>query len=192
MKRVLPFFLLLPFGSCLFHYPAVSMKYEGPFIDSAGYSAAQERIRSIDRAESDALVSQALSVTGDPAHIAGQPPFFQSIEENYQRYLKLFTPEKRARRPEIRCRYDLVETFNLLVFDPQPFINAMLHTMSLTGLVTLDFSVHPKNADTTLVHIALTEAVSHEGTKWFSFSEGELTLTVTRHGAFCTKPPARR
>ncbi|MBN1576609.1 MAG: hypothetical protein JW913_08660 [Chitinispirillaceae bacterium] len=189
MKNLLPVILLLPLGSCIFHPPGMSTGYEGPFIDSTGYAEAQERLEIFDIGKSNTLFSQALSVSDDSLEMTSQPAFFQSLEDNYQRYLTLFTPVKRAPRPEIRCRYDLVETFKLLIFDPQPFINAMLHTMSLSGLSTLDFTAEPKNADTTLVHVAFTKAVSQEETKLFTFSEGELTLSVTRHGAICTTTP---
>ncbi len=192
MKHLLPVMLLLPLGSCIFHPPGLSTANEGPFIDSIGYDAAQARIETIDREEGNALLSQALSVPDDSLQTAPQPAFFQSIEESYQRYLKLFTPVKKALRPEIRCSYDLVETFRLRLFDPQPFMNALLHTMSLTQISTLDFTVEPKNTDTTLIYVSLTQAVSQQvpqgGTKWVTFSDGDLILSVTRHSAILMTP----
>ena len=161
---------------------------DDPFIDSVGWNAAQARLAAIDETEGDSLISQALSVPADSAHATSQPAFFQSIEDSYQRYLKLFTPVQNASRPEVRCRYDLIETFKRGVFDPQPFLNALLHTMSLTDLSTLDFNVQPENADTAMVRIALTKASSQAETKWLTFSEGELTLAVSRHGAVLTTP----
>lgn len=183
VKNILPIILFLQFGTCTPHPPEMVMAYDGPFIDSIGCNAAKARLSAIDEMESDTLLSQALSVPTDSTNAASQSTFFQSLEESYQRYLKLFTPVKKASRSEISCPYDLVETFRLMVFDPQPFINAMLHTMSLTDLSTLDLTVQPKNGDTTLVHVALTKANAQEETRWLTFSEGELTLCMTRHGA---------
>jgi hypothetical protein len=181
-KLLIALFSTLLFA-CIFHHPGISPANTGPFIDSTGYRAAQARLENIDLAEDNALISQALFVPDDSLQTAEQPAFFQSIEENYQRYLPLFTPVKKAAQPEIRCAYDLVETFSLLIFDPQPFINAMLHTMSLTALSTLDFTVKPKNTDTLLIHVAWAQAVSKEEVKGFSVSEGDLTLAVTKHNA---------
>lgn len=183
MKKPLMISLFPLFVACIFHQPGNSTTFLGPFIDSTGYYAAQARLENIERAEGDALISQALFVPDDSLQMANQPAFFQSIEENYQRYLTLFTPVKKAVRPEIRCAHDLIETFRLLIFDPQPFINAMLHTMSFTGFSTLDFTVQPQNADTILVHVACAQACPREETKGFAVSEGNLTLSVTRHSA---------
>ena len=188
MKNLLPIIFFLPLGSCMVHPPGRTIGYNGPFIDSIGYHAAQARLEIVDREASNALISQALSVPEDTHHLPRQPEFFQSIEESYQRYLKLFSPVRRAPRPEVRCKFDLIETFRLLIFDPQPFLNAILHTMSLTAVSTLDFTVQPKNADTTLVHVALTKAIPQEGTRWVTFSEGELALSVTRHSAALLSP----
>lgn len=59
----------------------------------------------------------------------------------------------------------------------------MLHTMSLTALSTLDFSVKPHGSDTLLVHVVWAKADAKEDAGGFSVSEGNLTLAVTRHAA---------
>jgi hypothetical protein len=190
MKKLLLLTLFLPFGSCIFHPAGTSKVHEGPFIDSIGYKALQSRLETIDQEASTSLISQALSVQDDTLQTVPQSTFFQSLEESYQRYLKLFAPVKRAPRPEIRCGYDLVETFKLLLFDPQPFINAMLHTMSLAEVSTLDFRVEPKNEDTTFIYVALTKTVHQEGTNGVTISEGDLILSVAgRRAALMTPIP---
>lgn len=166
----------------------MSRVYQVPFIDSSGYYAARARLDIIEREARDTLISQALSVTDDTHQLPRQPDFFQSIEESYQRYLKLFTPVKRSPCSEIRCRYDLIETFRLLILDPQPFLNAMLHAMSLSEVTTLDFTVEPKNTDTTLIYVVLNKAVPQDGARGFALSESDLILSVSRHSAMLMTP----
>jgi hypothetical protein len=180
--------LFLPLGSCIFHPPGRQKINSGPYIDSIGYRAVQARIEMVDREASGTLISEALAVQEDTLHDVQQSAFFQSIEESYQRYLKLFTPARRSDRPAIRCDYDLVETFKLLLFDPQPFLNALLHTMSLKEVTTLDFKVEPKNVDTTLLYVTLTKVESLEDTKKVTVSEGDLILSVTHHRATLMTP----
>ena len=180
--------LVFPSGSCIFQ-PLVQQKMSsGPYIDSIGYQALQARLDMVDREADGALVSEALAVQNDTPEEVTQTPFFQSVEESYQRYLKLFTPVKRAARPEVRCDFNLVETFKLLIIDPQPFINALLHTMSLTKVTTLDFRVEPKNTDTTLLYVSLTSFASQEGTKRVTIAEGDCILSVTGNRAFLMTP----
>jgi hypothetical protein len=178
----LPIFFLL-FISCIFQRPAISQSNEGPYIDSLGYRAAQARLDDIGRASGDAMISQALQVPKTALEQENQSEFFRSIEESYQRYLKLFIRISKKPRPEIRCAFDLIETFNRQVYDPQPFVNAILHTMALTDLSTLDFTVQPHTEDTVLVHVSWARAETRKGTKEYAISEGNLTLAVTRHTA---------
>ena len=175
--------LLLSLGSCIYHPPAVSKDSTEPFIDSTGFKAAQSRINATEWEESSSLISQALSVMGDTVQAGRQADFFQSLEENYQKYLTLFTPAKQADPPEVHCGFDLIETFRLAVFDPQPFLNAILHTMTLTDLATLDYVTKPQGADTTLVLVKATRAEHPGDAKSLTFKEGDVTLSVTRHGA---------
>ena len=183
MNKLLPVILFLPIVTCIFHPSGRLNVNKGPYIDSIGYKALQARIEAVDRETSGTLISEALAVQNDTLQADTQSAFFASIEESYQRYLKLFTPVRRATRPEIHCNYDLVETFNLLILDPQPYINALLHTMSLTEVTTIDFRVEPKNTDTTLLYVSLTKVESQEGTKRVTVSEGDLILSVARHRA---------
>jgi hypothetical protein len=183
----LPIFFLL-FISCIFQQPVISQSNEGPYIDSTGYRAAQARIDDIDRASGDAMISQALQVPKTALERENQSEFFRSIEESYQRYLKLFTRIPKRPGPEIRCAFDLIATFNRQVYDPQPFVNAMLHTMALTDLSTLDFTVQPRTADTVLVQVSWARAETRKGKKEYAISEGSLTLAVTRHTAALATP----
>lgn len=183
MHKLLLLILILPLGSCMFHSSVSRKVINGPYIDSIGYKALQARIEAVDRETSGSLISEALAVQNDSLEDVTQSAFFQSLEESYQRYLKLFKPVKRAIRPEVRCDYDLVETFSLQILDPQPFINALLHTMSLTEVTTIDFRVEPKNTDTTLLFVTFTKMESHEETKRVTMSEGDLILSVTDHRA---------
>jgi len=175
--------LLLPFSSCIFHQSTGSNDAGGPYIDSVGYKAMQARFEAIDRQEDSSLISEALAVQDDTLHDTAQTAIFQSIEESYQRYLTLFTPVKRSVKHEIRCKYNLVETFDLLVLDPQPFINALLHTMSLKDLVTLDFRVEPVNTDTTLLYVVFNTVEPSGQSKAVTVKEDDLILSVTRHHA---------
>lgn len=187
MRKLFTVTLLLPIASCLFHPPGGVRGSDGAYIDSIGYKAAQARIETVEREASGTLISEALAVQNDSLQTASQSAFFQSIEESYQRYLKLFTPVKRTDRPEVRCRYDLVATFKKMVLDPQPFINALLHSMSLTEVTTLDFRVEPVSADTTLLYVSLTRVASEEGAK-ITLSEGDLILSVSRQTAILMTP----
>jgi hypothetical protein len=183
MYKLFLLIMLLPLGSCVFHPSVGRNVINGPYIDSIGYKALQARIETVDQETSGALISEALAVQNDSLENVTQTAFFQSLEESYQRYLKLFRPVKRAIRPEVSCRYDLVETFRLQIIDPQPFINAILHTMSLMEVTTIDFRVEPKNTDTTLLYVTLTKMESYEKTKKVTMSEGDLILSVSRHRA---------
>ncbi|MBN1758263.1 MAG: hypothetical protein JW863_08100 [Chitinispirillaceae bacterium] len=183
MKPHTVLLLLLLCTSCLFHPPAVQTGRYGPLIDSSGFQAAQARLQAVDETLGDSLIAQALAVQNDSMQTNRQSAFFESLEENYQRYLKLFTPLRHAPEPEIRCRYDLVETFKRRIYDPQPLLNAILHSMGLTDVATLDFRVEPKNSDTTLVYVLLTRTRPNEAAKGFTVSEDDVILAVTGNRA---------
>jgi hypothetical protein len=180
--------LLLLSTSCLYHPPGLPEGKNGPYIDSTGYNALQARIKSLEQTSDDSLIAQALAVQNDTGQTTRQSAFFASLEESYQRYLKLFSPVKRTDRPEIQCDCNLVETFNRQVFDPQPFLNAMLHTMSLTEVTTLEFRVEPTNSDTTLLYILLTKTEPNKQAKGFSVSEDDVILALTGKRAVLMTP----
>lgn len=136
----------------------------------------------VARETSSKLITEALAVQNESMEDNEQVTFFSSIEESYQRYLPLFKPEKKTDRPEVSCNYDLVQTFNHLIIDTQPFINALLHTMSLNEVTTIDFRVEPKNQDTTLLYVSLTKMESKEDKK-VVMSESDCILAVARHRA---------
>jgi hypothetical protein len=184
-RLILP--CLLPLAlACIFHRPGNTQADQGPYFDSTGYRAAQARIDEIDRASGDAMISQALYVPKTPLEQESQSDFFRSIEESYQRYLKVFT--RIPKKPAIRCAFNLIETFKRQVYDPQPFVNAMLHTMALTDLSTLDFTVMPRTEDTVLVQVSWARAENKTGRKEYAISEGNLTLAVTRNTAALVTP----
>ncbi|MBN2036230.1 MAG: hypothetical protein JW768_05770 [Chitinispirillaceae bacterium] len=174
--------VLLLLSTCMFHKGAHAIRSERPYIDSVGYHAAQERNANISYVSSDDLISQALNVP-ECSENRMQPRYFQTIEESYQRYLKLFRPVKKTGLSRLECPWDLIETFRLQVFDRQPFINAMLHTLDLFELSTLDFTVEPHNSDTIHLQVLWARPESSTSRKELAISEGNLTLAVTRHTA---------
>ncbi|MCW8966406.1 MAG: hypothetical protein OQK82_06950 [Candidatus Pacearchaeota archaeon] len=183
MRKLFLMLLFITVNSCM-HHPSGNRKAgNGAYIDSVGYRALEARIALVDNETSGELISEALAVQNDTTREVAQSAFFQSLEESYQRYLKIFTPVRKSKLPEVQCRYDLVETFNLMIIDPQPFINALLHTMSLKELTTVDFHVEPKNADTTLIYVTLTKMASREHGRKVTMSDEDLILSVTRHRA---------
>jgi hypothetical protein len=188
MSRLI-FPCLLPFAlACIFHHPGNSQAVEGLYIDSTGYRAAQARIEAVDRASGDAMISQALYVPKTALEQENQSEFFRSIEESYQRYIKLFTRVPKSAPPAVRCAFDLTETFKRQIYDPQPFVNAILHTMALTDLSTLDFTVQPRTGDTVLIQVSWARAETQKGNKEYGISEGNLTLAVTRNTATLATP----
>ena len=190
MRKLILLVLLLPLGSCMFHPPGTAKTGKGPYIDSIGYKAEQARVEMVAGESSGTLISEALAVQEDTLSDITQSSFFQSIEESYQRYIQLFIPVKKAPLPQVRCDYDLVETFNLQKFDSQPFINAMLHTMSLMDVTTIDFRVEPKDVDTLLIYVSLTKMATVEGTEKVEVSASDLILSVTRnHATLMTELP---
>jgi hypothetical protein len=161
--------------------------HDSPYIDSLGLCAARSRLIAVEQDGADTLISQAFHIPRDSLSEQIQPLFFKSLEDSYQRYLAIFAPVKqKTPSPEIRCGFDLIKTLKLRIFDPQPFMNAILHSLTLTGITTLDFDVQEyASADTLLVKVFFTAAVPH-GDKAFSMNEGALDLYVTKHGASLT------
>jgi hypothetical protein len=157
--------------------------HDRPYVDSLGLCAARSRLIAVEQDSADTLISQAFHIPRDSIAEQIQPLFFKSLEDSYQRYLAIFSPvKKKTTVPEIRCSYDLIKTLKLRVFDPQPFMNAILHSLTLSGITTLDFDVQQYSSpDTLLVKVFFTAAVPH-GDKAFSMSEGALDLYVTKHG----------
>jgi len=183
MKYILLLLLLiLPLNSCIFLPSGEFNIHKGPYIDSIGYKAMEARVAMVAQETSSMLISEALAVQNDSLPDNEQATFFSSIEESYQRYLPLFKPVKGAEHPQVSCSYDLVETFNKLIVDTQPFMNAILHTMSLNEVTTIDFRVEPKNVDTTLLYVSLTKMESQENKK-VVMSESDCILSLARHRA---------
>jgi hypothetical protein len=154
----------------------------GPYIDSLGYLAAQNRLYAVEEQSAETLFNQALqakkSLSGDNQE---QPEFFKSLEENYQRYRMLFTLHRRGALPSAYCPYDLIETFSAGMFDAQPFMNAILHTLRMTDITTLSFTVRHQEDDRMIIRVSWAKAVSAKGSREFSISEGNLDLLVTSH-----------
>jgi hypothetical protein len=189
MTRVIVPTLLFLALMCIFRQPGTTAAQEqGPYIDSIGFRAAQARIETVDLAEESALIANALYVPKTAAEQKNQPEFFQSLEESYQRYIPLFTLDKKSSPPGIKCSFNLLETFTLRIFDPQPFLNAMLHSMALDELSTLDFALAPQGNDSLLVKVSWAKPQSGEMKKEFAITEGELTLAVTKHRAVLITP----
>jgi hypothetical protein len=162
---------------------------EGPYIDSLGFRAAQSRLDAVDTKSPDSLINQAFRVQKkQQPDSAGQPDFFKSIEDDYQRYLKLFTLHKRGQVSEVYCSYDLLETFRQEVFDPQPFLNAILHTLSLTDLTTLSFDELSRTSGRIIVRVAWSKAVPQKNSKGFSITEGTSEIKVTRNWISLIQP----
>jgi hypothetical protein len=155
---------------------------KGPYIDSLGLAAAQARLESISPSSPDLLISQAITAPEQAAAgKTGQPEYFQSLEDNYQKYRKLFSPIKKAPQPAAACRFDLLQTFTLQVYDAQPFMNAILHTLGLADCATLDFEVKPYKPDTLLAHVAFARTSSTDLKQGLSISEGNVDLYIALH-----------
>jgi hypothetical protein len=154
----------------------------GPYIDSVGFRAAQARLDAVDAESPDSLINQAFGVQKkQQPDVKAQPEFFKSIEESYQRYRKLFTLHKRGAITAVYCEYDVLETFRLEVFDPQPFLNAILHTFSMTDVTTLTYGVLSRSPDRIIVRASWSRAVQQGNKKGFSITEGSSDLNVTKN-----------
>jgi hypothetical protein len=155
---------------------------DGPYIDSLGFRAAQSRLDAVEKESPDTLITQAFRAQNvRPADSLTQPDFYQSLEESYQRYRTLFTLHRRGPAPSVYCKYDLLKTFTLGIFDPQPFMNAILHTLAMTDIATLSFDVQSRSLDRMLVRVSWAKAVSRKSQKRFSISEGNIDIMVTNH-----------
>jgi hypothetical protein len=155
---------------------------DGPYIDSIGFRAAQSRLEAVSSKSPDSLINDAFRIQKKPhADIQAQPDFFQSIEDDYQRYRKLFTLHRRGPVQEVYCKYDLLETFRLALFDPQPFLNAILHTLSMPDITTISFDVVSRSTDRIIIRVSWSKAVLQENGKEFSIAEGNCDIMVMRH-----------
>lgn len=160
----------------------------GPYIDSIGLRASLARIDNVADQSAGTLITQALEVPGNTASNPDQPDFFQSLEDDYQKYLKLFKPDRNRKVPEASCNYDLIETFRSKIFDPQPFMNAILHTMTLKEITTLDYAIQSDKSDTLLVQVSWAKPTAQQAGKEFGITEGSLPLQVTRHSVSVAGP----
>lgn len=176
---------MLTFIACIWlgpgHFTAAG---GGPYIDSLGLRASLARIDNVEDQSTGALIGQALEVPKNAADDNLQPDFFQSIEDDYQKYLKLFKLIKSRKTLEARCDYDLLETFRVKIFDPQPFLNAILHTMTLKDITTLDYAVKSDKSDTLLLQVSWAKPTAQQSGKGFGITEGSLPLIVTKHSVF--------
>jgi hypothetical protein len=112
---------------------------------------------------------------------------FARLEANYQRYRDLLASEDGGSKRRLHSRYDLAATLRKGVFDPQPFMNALLHSMGMEEIVTLDYDIDSTSLDTLVVTVywgAGTEDSSGE----LRLSEGDLRLYVTEHAASLLPP----
>jgi hypothetical protein len=154
----------------------------GPYVDSLGYLASQNRLHAVEEQSADSLFNQAFQTKkGRAGDNREQSEFFRSLEENYQRYLTLFSLHRRGPVPSVFCPYDLLQTFAAGTFDAQPFMNAILHTLRMTDITTLSFTVRSQAVDRMILRVSWAKAVSRKGSKSFSISEGSVDLLVTEH-----------
>lgn len=154
---------------------------EGPYIDSLGLRASLARIDNVADQSTGTLIKQAVEAPGNTGTGVDQPDFFQSLEDDYQKYLKLFKPDKKVKAPEATCNYDLIETFRTKVFDPQPFMNAVLHTMALKEITTLDYAIQSDKSDTLFIQVSWAKPMPENTGKSFGIMEGSLRLLVMKH-----------
>ncbi len=179
---VLFLFLMPPIAGCALRQSSRMPHIDGPYIDSVGFRAARSRLDAVDKEYPDSLIQKAFRVQDQQrADSLEQPDFFQSIEEDYQRYRTLFTFHKKEHAAAVYCKYDLLETFKREVFDPQPFMNAILHALSMPDITTLSFDVLSSSSDRMIVRVSWSKAVPQENSKGFSISEGSLELAITQH-----------
>jgi hypothetical protein len=160
----------------------------GPYIDSTGLRASLARIDNIVDQSTGALIKQALEVPGNARDNSEQPDFFQSLEDDYQKYQKLFKMKKGVKTLEVTCNYDLLETFRVKIFDPQPFLNAILHTMTLREITTLDYAIQSDKSDTLILQVSWAKPTAQQTGKGFGITEGVLSLFVTKHSVLCAEP----
>jgi hypothetical protein len=174
--------IVLVFQACIRmgpgHTPATE---DGSYIDSLGLRASLARIDNVEDQRAGTLITQALKVPDKNTGNNAQPDFFQSIEDDYQKYLKLFRLNKNGKVLEATCKYDLLETFRVKIFDPQPFMNAILHTMKLSEITTLDYTITSDRSDTLLVEVSWARPTEQPVGKGFGITEGSLPLCITKH-----------
>jgi hypothetical protein len=150
---------------------------EGPYVDSLGYRDFLFRQDVLGEGlfrDPDSMVHDARETARDSA--------FARLETNYQRYRALFAASPQISKRRLVSRYDLAVTFRRGVFDPQPFMNALLHTMGMDEIVTLDYDIDSTGTDA----LALTVywgAGTRDSTGALRLSEGDLRLYINDHTA---------
>jgi len=167
-----------------------TVKSGGPFIDSVGFESA--RVRNAEIADglmsnSQSMVTRALTDKSDPADDSAGEDIFRSLEESYQRYVAVFKPATIESIFKTQSEYDLPATFRLSVFDRQPFMNALLHSLSFHSLTTLDYIIEEGNRDTCRIRVNWAAPLPKDSTG-FTIKEGSLNLIVTKHEVTCLNP----
>jgi hypothetical protein len=188
-KRSILLSIAFIFMTCIRMGPGHSSENEdGPYIDSLGFRASLARVDNVVDQSTGTLIKQALEVQENTTGNTDQPDFFQSLEDDYQRYLKIFKLSRTGRLTEATSDYNLLETFRAKVFDPQPFMNALLHTMKLREITTLDYIIQADKTDTMLVQVSWAKPTALEAGKGFGITEGTLALLVSRHSVSVAGP----
>jgi len=153
-----------------------------PYIDSVGFQAEQSRLDAIGNGSPDSLIGKAFQLQREgSASAALQPEFFRSIEEDYQRYRKLFTLHRKGSTPSVYCEYDLLKTFTVGVFDQQPFLNAILHLLLMPEIATISFDVLSRSTESIIVRVLWSKAAPQIKGKGFSISDGNTDIVITEH-----------
>lgn len=143
-------------------------KSRGPFIDSVGFQSAKLRNAEIVSdliTNSHSLVSRALTKKPHSPDDTSSEDIFRSLEDSYQRYLHVFKPATTDSIFKVQSEYDLPATLRLSILDRQPFMNALLHTLSFHSMTTLDYTVEEHNKDTLRGSCILGNAPS-QGLQW--------------------------
>ncbi len=157
------------------------------YIDTVGYRAFTNRQQILGDGlfnNPDSAVRMALRPMDEAAQgsAARDSGIFAEIEQSYQRYLTLFRVQKNAGGYELCFPYNLIATLETGMVDRQPFMNAILHSLGLTDLTTLDFSLQRLSADQLLVTV-MWSAPAKTIQSGIHIAEGEQQLYVSPHTA---------
>jgi hypothetical protein len=175
-------FLLLLLAGCRQAAVCQEIPDDGPYIDSIGFEAAQSRMDAIENGSPDSLINKAFQThQKENSSSIKQSEFFQSIEEDYQRYRKLFTLHRKGSTPSVYCEYDLLKTFTLGIFDQQPFLNAILHLLLMPDIATISFDVLSRSPENMKVKVLWSKAAQQAKGKGFSISDGNTDMIITAH-----------
>jgi hypothetical protein len=156
------------------------------YIDTVGFRAFSHRQRVLGDelfSNPDSAVRMALrpmSDTADNARAAPDSTVFAEIEQSYQRYLRLFSARKTAAGYEACFPYNLIQTLQTGKIDRQPFMNAILHSLGLTDLTTLDYSIQ-RLSDRQLQVIVMWSAPAKTLDSELHIAEGQQTIYVSPH-----------